>query len=87
MHESSMIGALLAKIEEVTRAAGASKVTKARVRVGVLAGISPSHFREHWETETVGSIAEGAELEVITRDDPRDADAQSVVLESIDVSE
>jgi hydrogenase nickel incorporation protein HypA/HybF len=61
------------------------RVTRIRVRLGALSHFTPQHFREHFVDASRGTLAEGAAVETRARTDPTDADAQGVVLESIDV--
>ena len=86
-HESSLIGGLVKKIKAIVDEQDADRVTKVCIKLGALSQISAGHFREHFETETVGTLAEGAALEVETCADMDDPDAQSIVLQSIDVAE
>lgn len=85
MHERSLIDGLVKRIESVVRAAGAERASVVRVRIGALAGISADHFREHFESETRGTVASGARLEISVSDAVADPTAQSILLESVDV--
>jgi hydrogenase nickel incorporation protein HypA/HybF len=76
---------LMRTIESRARAEGALRVTRIRVRLGALSHFTPAHFREHFGDASRGTLAEGADLETDLRTDPTDAEAQGVVLESIDV--
>lgn len=87
MHETMMIADLLTKIQELASEAEAGRVTRVRVHIGALTGITKEHFREHWEMESPGTIAGGAVLEVKIIDDLNDPQAQHVILESIDVDD
>lgn len=88
MHEHSLIANLIHQIENVAGGEhGAPRVVGVRVRLGALTNISADHFREHFVNETVGTIAEGALLDVVRRDDPTDPHAQEIVLESVEVEE
>ena len=72
-------------IESQARAEGALRVTRIRVRLGALSHFTPGHFREHFVDASRGTLAEGADVETELRTDPTEAEAQGVVLESIDV--
>jgi hydrogenase nickel incorporation protein HypA/HybF len=85
MHEKALMEDLMRTIESRARAEGALRVTRIRVRLGALSHFTPQHFREHFVDASRGTLAEGAEVETRVRTDPTDADAQGVVLESIDV--
>jgi len=76
---------LMRTIESQARAEGALRVTRIRVRLGALSHLTPAHFREHFADASRGTLAEGADVETELRKDPTEAEAQSVVLESIDV--
>ncbi|MGZ4258298.1 MAG: hydrogenase/urease maturation nickel metallochaperone HypA [Gaiellaceae bacterium] len=85
MHEKALMDDLMRKIESQARAEGALRVTRIRVRLGALSHFTPAHFREHFEDASRGTLAEGADVETELRTDPTEAEAQGVVLESIDV--
>ena len=87
MHEHSLIASLIKQIEAVARENNAAKVTGVKVKLGALSNISPGHFREHFENETGGTIAEGARLDIETAEDINDPHAQAILLDSIDVGE
>jgi hydrogenase nickel incorporation protein HypA/HybF len=84
MHELSLIQDLLHKIEQVAREHQATQVTGVTVRLGALTDLSADHFREHFETAAVGSLAEGATLEVEVDTDTEDPNAQDILLVSLD---
>ena len=85
MHEQSLMNDLLKKISQIAKAEEANKVLKVKVELGALAHISPDHFREHFEHDLKGTIAEGAELEIIQNNDIHHPRAQDITLLSIDV--
>lgn len=85
MHEFSLMADLLRKIDQVARARDAARVVGVKVRLGALAHISASHFREHFEMGTKGTLADGARLDVLESTDPNDPRAQDIVLESVEV--
>ena len=85
MHEQGMIRDLVRKIEEIAKREGVTDVTGVRVWLGALSHCSPEHFREHFIHETPGTLAEGAELEIETSDDPHHPQAQQILLKSVDV--
>jgi len=87
MHEFSLIHDLLEKIAAVAREHGATKVTGAKVKLGALAHISPEHLQEHFAEAAAGTVAEGAQLEVVLNPDEKDEYAQDILLESVDVEE
>ena len=85
MHEQALMDDLLLKIEATARAAGATRVTAIRVRLGALSHFTEAHFREHFEHAAAGTLAEGATVQAELESDPTDSEAQSVVLESIEI--
>lgn len=85
MHEQALMKDLMRTIESQARAEGALRVTRIRVRLGALSHLTPAHFREHFADASRGTLAEGADVETELRTDPTEAEAQGVVLESIDV--
>lgn len=86
MHEFSLMADLLRKIEQLAQDARADKVTGVKVKLGALSHITPDHFREHFEAAIVGTIAEGATLDVEQSDDQGDPNAQDILLESVDIA-
>jgi len=76
---------LVREIESEAQRAGATRVTRIRVRLGALSHFTPDHFREHFEDAARQTVADGAEVETELQLDPTHAEAQGVVLESIDV--
>jgi len=87
MHESGMIRGLVSKIGELADLGPGERVAKVTVTLGALSQISPGHFREHFEAETPGTLAEGAELVVTLNPDTTDPRAQEIVLDEIEVEE
>jgi hydrogenase nickel incorporation protein HypA/HybF len=85
VHEKALMDDLMRTIESQARAEGALRVTRIRVRLGALSHLTPAHFREHFADASRGTLAEGADVETELRTDPTEAEAQGVVLESIDV--
>lgn len=86
MHEFSLMADLLRKIEQLAKDAGADKVTAVKVKLGALSHVTPDHFREHFQEAIVGTVAEGAQLEVEQSEDEHDANAQDILLESVDIA-
>lgn len=84
MHEMSLMNDLMRKIA-VAAGEDGSRVTHVRVRLGALCNCSADHFREHFEHAAVGTVAEGASLEIELSSDATDRHAMDVLLESIEV--
>jgi hydrogenase nickel incorporation protein HypA/HybF len=85
VHEQALMRDLMRKITAEAEAEGATRVTRIRVRLGALSHLTDTHFREHFEEASRGTVAEGAAVEAELRSDPTEPDAQGVVLESIEV--
>lgn len=86
MHEFSLMADLLRKIEQLAKDADADKVMAVKVKLGALSHITPDHFREHFEEAVVGTVADGAILEVAQCKDEHDPNAQYILLESVDIA-
>ena len=85
MHESGIIHSLVHRLEAAARDAGAERVCGATVWLGALSQMSADHFREHFAAEVCGTVAEGAALTIEVSDDPAAPNAQSVVLQSVEL--
>ena len=83
MHEAHLMTDLLHKMEALARDDGAARVAGVEVWLGALCHISAAHFREHFERETAGTVAAGAELSLVVSDDLRHPQAQDIVLRSV----
>jgi hydrogenase nickel incorporation protein HypA/HybF len=85
MHETGIVRELLRKVEQAGRDAGATKVARIGIWLGALSQFSPHHFREHFNDEARGTIAEGAELGIEASADIGDPNAQSVMIRSLEL--
>ena len=85
MHETGIVRDLVRRLETVARDSGAESVSGVQVWLGALSQFSADHFREHFDDEARGTIAEGAALDILTSDDPGDPDALHVMIRSIDL--
>ena len=85
MHEHSLIANLLTRIDAVARQENAARVVGVKVWLGALCHLSASHFREHFEDGSRGSVAQGARLDIEVSDDPDHPQAQDILLRSIEV--
>lgn len=86
MHETGMIRDLVHRLEAAARDAGAETVAGVEVWLGALSQMSAEHFREHFDEEVRGTVAEGARLKVEVSNDPTDPRAQSVMLQSVELN-
>jgi hydrogenase nickel incorporation protein HypA/HybF len=85
MHEAGLMENLLHRIAEIAEGEQARRVTGVSVWLGALSHFSAEHFAEHFERASGGTIAEGARLNLVVSDDMQDADAQEVVLRSVEL--
>lgn len=84
MHETGIVRNLVRRLEQAAQEAGAEHVSGVVVWLGALSQFSPAHFREHFDDEALGTLAERAELRIVASEDPLDPQAQYVVLQSAD---
>ncbi len=85
MHEASLMKDLMRRILSVAETEGATRVTGVSVWLGALSHMSPEHFEEHFVQASAGTLAEGARVHAIVSDDMNDANAQRVLLDSVEV--
>ena len=85
MHESGLIRDVVHRAEAAARDANAKRIVRISVWLGALSQMSDGHFREHFEQEIPGTLAESAELAVEVSDDPLHPQAQSVMLQAVDL--
>jgi hydrogenase nickel incorporation protein HypA/HybF len=76
---------LVRRIEAEAAGEGGARVVRIRVRLGALSHFTAEHFKEHFETASRGTLAEGAEVESELGTDPTEPEAQGVLLESIEL--
>lgn len=85
MHETGILRNLVRRLDEAANANGARRICRAHVWLGALSQFSAGHFREHFEEEARGTLAEGAELEIEELADPLDPSAHHVVIQSVEL--
>jgi hydrogenase nickel incorporation protein HypA/HybF len=85
MHEMSLINDLVHKLQDIARQYHVEKIVAVKVKLGALSHISAAHFREHFTRGVAGTVAAGARLDVELAHDMTDKDAQSLILDSIEV--
>ena len=85
MHEASLMIGLMRKVDDTARAQAARRVVEVSVWLGALSHMTASHFAEHFEHAAAGTIAEGARLNVTVSEDVGHANAQDVLLQSVQV--
>ena len=64
MHETHLIEPIVKGIAEHAKGEGVSAVTKVRLKVGVLTGVSESSFKATFVVLTKDTLLENAELEI-----------------------
>ena len=64
MHELSICLDLVRQLDEVASRHGATRVTRAVVRIGPLSGIEPAQLADAFVIARAGTVAVGAELEI-----------------------
>lgn len=65
MHEMSIVEGIRTAIEDSARANGFSRVTRVRLEIGRLAGVERAALDFAFEVVLRGSLAEGAELQIL----------------------
>ena len=87
MHEAKLMRQLIQQVLAVADEAGATRVTRVEVTLGALSHCTPEHFREHYRDVAVDTIAADAELVIHTSDDPTDAGALDIRIDSVGIDE
>ncbi|MGZ3775659.1 MAG: hydrogenase maturation nickel metallochaperone HypA/HybF [Pseudobdellovibrionaceae bacterium] len=85
MHETGLLKNMLKTISDLAERENAKQVASITIQIGALAQISPEHLQEHFDIESKGSIAEGADLIVEVSDNVIDPHAQEIILKNIEV--
>jgi hydrogenase nickel incorporation protein HypA/HybF len=85
MHETGVVRDLVRRLEQAARDAGAERVSGVVIWLGALSHFPPEHFREHFDAEARGTLAEGAALKLETSQDTESPHAQHVMMRSIDL--
>lgn len=83
MHETGVVRNLVRKLERAATRAGATRISAVTVRLGALCLFSPAHFREHFDEEACGTLAEAATLSIEASEDVSDPHAQDVMIQSV----
>ena len=85
MHEASLMAGLMRRIDDIARAENATRIVGVSVWLGAFSHMSAEHFTEHFEQAAAGTIAEGAKLDIVVSTDAGHANAQDILLESVEV--
>jgi hydrogenase nickel incorporation protein HypA/HybF len=85
MHEGTLVRSLVRKVTSLALVEGGTRVTRVTVKLGCLSHMSPSHLCEHFDHETLGTIAEGARLDIEVMGNTDDPAALELILDSIQV--
>lgn len=85
MHETGIVRDLVRRLETLAHEQGARSVSGVEVWLGALSQFTPHHFREHFDDEARGTLAEGAALDIVASEDANDPDALHVMIRSVDL--
>ncbi|MDP3980827.1 MAG: hydrogenase maturation nickel metallochaperone HypA [Chlamydiota bacterium] len=85
MHEMSLITDLIKKVHALADEQKAKRVLSIKIRLGALSHMSKEHFLDHFKQVSKGTYAQEARLDIVEASDVSDPNAQSVLLESIEV--
>lgn len=83
MHETGIVRDLVRRVVAAALEADAERVSEVHVWLGALSQFSPEHFREHFDEEVRGTLAEQATLKIETSHDAAHPNALHVVLQSV----
>jgi Zn finger protein HypA/HybF involved in hydrogenase expression len=72
---------LIEELEVVARSNGGGRISRVQIGVGELAGFTHEHFGEHFRRAALGTLADGAVLEIQTRE------GDALTLESVDLED
>ncbi len=81
MHESGLVEELIEEIGRVARDNGGARVSRVEIGVGELAGFTHEHFEEHFRAASRNTLADGAVLEIHTRE------GDALTLEGLDIED
>ena len=85
MHETSLMNGLMRQIDSAATADGARRIVGISVWLGALCNMSAEHFVEHFEHAALGTMAEGASVDVTVSHDMQHSNAQHVLLQNIEI--
>lgn len=85
MHETGIARNLVRRVVMIAREARAERVAGVDVWLGALSQFTPRHFREHFQDEARGTLAEGAAVNIVSSTDTSHPDAMGVLLQSLDL--
>lgn len=85
MHETGLVSDLIRQLEHIAADNEPASITTIRVRVGALTQISEQHFSEHFNRAVIDHPLGNANLEVNCSEDTSAADAQAIILESVEL--
>ena len=85
MHEEAMLHDVVRKAVEVARREGASRVTRVRLWVGARSHLGGPELKDRWVHAVTGTPLSGAQVEIEVSRDEAHPNAESIVLESIDL--
>ena len=83
MHESRLASDIVREVCRVARDHRAGNVETVRIEIGALSHVTPDGFASHFDDAAIGTVAEGAHLDITKSDDAAALDALDVRLVSI----
>ena len=81
MHEHHIVEKIINQVAEKAKNEGVSKITKVSLALGELSGLAESSVRLYFETISIGTAAEGAELIVKPLRENRELYLESIEVE------
>ena len=87
MHETALMKDLVRQVESVVTAEHGARAVAVEIWLGALSHLSAAHFLEHFTAAALGSVADGAALDITVSDDIAHPRAQDVVLRRVDVED
>jgi hydrogenase nickel incorporation protein HypA/HybF len=85
VHEKHVIDDLIRCILETVKKEKGGSVLKISVWLGALSHMSPSHFQDHFQWASKGTVAEHAEIEIEASEDIDHPQANRIVLKKIEL--
>ncbi len=76
---------LISKIEEHVEENDANKAVEVRLKIGALADVDVEDFRDAFAEALIGTVADGARINIVISKNRDDADAGDIVLTNIEV--
>jgi hydrogenase nickel incorporation protein HypA/HybF len=85
MHETGIVRDMIHRLEQLARDAGAARICGVDVWLGALSSFSPTHFRQHFDEASHGTLVQTAVLRIEASQDIADGNAQSVMIRGVEL--